>query len=165
MLNKKNIKLILSEIEAGCYNYERYLNDVITRILNKKNIKYLIVRESENGYLTLYKYSQSNYIEWLYNNYDIEDSLNTFKDDYYIIYEYVQQNYIDYFVEECILNFINISKFENMLYNNEKGILNIVLSSIYVNIRNYANNKYLINEYNLNKKLYHELKKIQKEVK
>lgn len=160
MLNKKIVKNILLEVEAGYYNYERYLNDVITRILNKKNIKYLIA--SENGYLTLYKYSQSDYIEWLYNNYDIDDSLNTFKDDYYIIYEYVQQNYIDYFVEECILNFINISKFENMLYNNEKGILTITLNLIAQNVRNYQDNKYLIKEYNLNKKLYKKLLNIKK---
>lgn len=161
MLNKKEIELILLEVEAGCYNYEKYLNEVITRILNKKNIKYLIARENENGYLTLYKYSQSDYIQWLYDEYDAYD-VSELKNNYSMIYEYVKQNYIDYYVEENILNFINISKFRNMLYNNGKGILNITLNSIYVNMRNYANNKYLINEYNLNKKLYHGLKKIQR---
>jgi hypothetical protein len=79
-----------------------------------------------------------------------------------MIYEYVKQNYIEYYAEENILNFINVSKFRKMLYKNEKGILNITLNTIYTNVRNYSNNKYLINEYNLNKELYHKLKKIQK---
>ena len=163
MLNKKETKKILLEVEANYINYEEYLNDVITRLLNKDDIKYLIARE--NDYLTLYKYSQSNYIEWLYNNYDIDDLqvLNELKDNYSTIYEYVQQNYIDYFVEENILNFINISKFRNMLYKNKKSILNITLNSIVQNIQNYSNNEYLIREYNLNKKLYKELLNIKRE--
>lgn len=163
MLNKKEIELILLEVEAGCFNYEKYLNDVVKRILNKKDIKYLITRE--NDYLTLYQYSQSDYIEWLYNNYDIDDSqiLNELTNNYSIICEYVQQNYIDYFVEENILNFINISKFRNMLYKNKKSILNITLNSIAQNIRNYADNEYLIKEYNLNKKLYKKLLDIKRE--
>lgn len=162
MLNKKIIKNILLEVEVSCYNYEKYLNEFIERVLDKdkEDIKYLIVRENNYNYLTLYKYSESDYIQWIYDEYDVYDS--ELKNNYFIIYEYVKQNYIEYYVEENILNFINISKFRNMLYNNEKSILNITLDSIYVNIRNYANNKYLINEYNLNKKLYHELKKIQR---
>lgn len=165
MLNKKVIKKILLEVEASYFNYEEYLNDVITRLLNKDDIKYLIAREGENGYLTLYKYSQSDYIKWLYNNYDIDDLqvLNELKNNYATIYEYVQQNYIDYFVEENILNFINISKFRNMLYKNKKSILNITLNSIVQNIQNYSNNEYLIREYNLNKKLYKELLNIKRE--
>ena len=165
MLNKKVIKKILLEVEASYINYEKYLNDVIIRLLNKDDIKYLIAREGENGYLTLYKYNQSDYIEWLYDYYDIDNSqiLNELKNNYATIYEYVQQNYIDYFVEENILNFINISKFRNMLYKNKKSILNITLNSITQNVRNYANNEYLIKEYNLNKKLYQELLNIKRE--
>ena len=165
MLNKKVIKKILLEVEASYFNYEEYLNDVIIRLLNKDDIKYLIAREGENGYLTLYKYSQSDYIKWLYDYYDIDNSqiLNELKNNYSTIYEYVQQNYIDYFVEENILNFINISKFRNMLYKNKKSILSITLNSITQNVRNYANNKYLIKEYNLNKKLYQELLNIKRE--
>ena len=165
MLNKKVIKKILLEVEASYFNYEEYLNDVIIRLLNKDDIKYLIAREGENGYLTLYKYSQSDYIKWLYDYYDIDNSqiLNELKNNYSTIYEYVQQNYIDYFVEENILNFINISKFRNMLYKNKKSILNITLNSIVQNIQNYSNNEYLIREYNLNKKLYKELLNIKRE--
>ena len=48
---------------------------------------------------------------------------------------------------------------------NKKSILSITLNSIYQNINNYANNKYLINEYNVNKRLYEELLNIKKEVK
>lgn len=165
MLNKKIVKNILLEVEASCYHYEKYLNEVIKLILDKENIKYLITRENNyNYFLTLYKYSESDYIQWLYDEYYIyeEKELSEVKNNYSMIYEYVKQNYIECYVEESILNFINISKFRKMLYNNEKSVLNITLNSIYVNIRNYANNKYLINEYNLNKKLYHELEKIQK---
>ena len=163
MLNKKVIKKILLEVEASYFNYEEYLNDVIIRLLNKDDIKFLIARE--NDYLTLYKYSQSDYIKWLYDYYDIDNSqiLNELKNNYATIYEYVQQNYIDYFVEENILNFINISKFRNMLYKNKKSILSITLNSIVQNVRNYANNEYLIKEYNLNKKLYKELLNIKRE--
>ena len=163
MLNEKVIKKILLEVEASYFNYEEYLNDVITRLLNKDDIKFLIARE--NDYLTLYKYSQLDYIKWLYDYYDIDDlqTLNELKNNYSTIYEYVQQNYIDYFVEENILNFINISKFRNMLYKNKKSILNITLNSITQNVRNYANNEYLIKEYNLNKKLYKELLNIKRE--
>lgn len=164
MLNKKTVKNILLEVEASCYNYEKYLNEIIKLILDKKeDIKYLI--SEENSYLTLYKYSESDYILWLYKNYDIyEEEEEELKDNYSMIYEYVKENYIEYYVEENILNFINVSKFRKILYKNKNDILNITLDYIYRNIRNYANNKYLINEYNLNKKLYHELKKIQKEV-
>ena len=162
MLNKKVIKKILLEVEASYFNYEEYLNDVITRLLNKDDIKYLIARE--NDYLTLYKYNQSDYIEWLYDYYDIDNSqiLNELKNNYATIYEYVQQNYIDYFVEEDISNFINVSKFRKALYNN-KDVLSITLNSISQNVRNYANNEYLIKEYNLNKKLYQELLNIKRE--
>lgn len=161
MLNKKTVKNILLEVESAYYNYEKYLNEVIKSILDKKDIKYLIARE--NNYLTLYKYSESDYMLWLYMNYDIyEEEKEELINSYSIIHEYVQKHYIEYYTEENILNFINISKFRNMLYNNKKGILTATLNSIYANIRNCANNKYLINEYNLNKKLYHELKKIQR---
>jgi hypothetical protein len=161
MLNKKIVKNILLEVEAGYYNYEKYLNEVVERVLNNKDFKYLIARE--NNYLVLYKYDEDNYLQWLYENYDFNNKLlSALSVKYDTIYKYVQQNYIEYYVEEDILNFINISKFRNMLYKNKKGILNIVLNSIYTNIRNYANNEYLISEYNLNKKLYHALKKIQK---
>lgn len=165
MLNKKTIKNILLEVEAGYYNYERYLNDIISRILNKdkKDTRYLIARE--NNYLVLYKYSESDYMLWLYENYSTyEHEVDELKNNYSMIYEYVKNYYIEYYVEENITNFINISKFRNMLYKNEKGILTDTLNSIYSNIRNYSNNKYLIRECNLNKKLYHELKKIKKEV-
>jgi hypothetical protein len=166
MLDKKIVKNILLEVEAGYYNYEKYLNEVVARVLNKdkEDVKYLIARENE--YLTLYKYSESDYIQWLYEScdYDIYDIyIKELKNNYDTIYEYVKGNYIDYYVEEDITNFINISKFRNMLYKNEKGILNITLNTIYTNVRNYANNEYLIKEYNLNKELYHVLKMIQKE--
>ncbi len=98
----------------------------------------------------------------IYNNYDIDAS--EIKNNYSMIYDFVQQNYIDYYVEENILNFINVTRFRKMLYN-EKDILHLALNSISQNVRNYANNKYLINEYNLNKKLYKELLNIKKEVK
>lgn len=153
MLNKKEIELILLEVEAGYFNYEKYLNEVIKLILDKEDIKYLIAREKNYNYLTLYKYSESDYIQWLYDEYDVYDELSELKNNYSMIYEYVKQNYIDYYIEENILNFINISKFRNMLYNNEKGILSITLNSIAQNIRNYQNNEYLIKEYNLNKKV------------
>jgi hypothetical protein len=162
MLNKKTIKDILLEVEAGYYNYEKYLNEIIERVLNNKDFKYLIARE--NNYLVLYKYDEDNYLQWLYENYDFNNKLlSALSVKYDTIYKYVQQNYIEYYVEEDILNFINISKFRNMLYKNEKGILNITLNTIYTNVRNYANNEYLIKEYNLNKELYHVLKMIQKE--
>jgi hypothetical protein len=163
MLDKKIIKDNLLEVEAGYYNYEKYLNEVIKRVLDKKDVKYLIARENE--YLTLYKYSEVDYIQWLYEsyNYDIYDIyIKELKNSYSTIYEYVKENYIDYYVEENIANFINVSKFRNMLEKNKKNILDITLNSISQNIRNYANNKYLIKEYNLNKKLYFELKKIKK---
>lgn len=159
MLDKKTIKNILLEVEASCYNYERYLQEVIDIVLNDNgnDIKYLITRENDNGYLTLYKYSESDFISWLY----IDDTdINNLINNYEVILEYVQKNYIDYYIEEDITNFINISKFRKMLYNNKNSILNIVLNKISQNIRNYANNEYLINEYNLNKKLYKELIKI-----
>jgi hypothetical protein len=162
MLDKKIVKNILLEVEAGYYNYEKYLNEVIERVLNNKDFKYLIARENE--YLVLYKYDEDEYIQWLYENYDFFNNklLSALKVKYDTIYKYVQKNYIDYYVEENILNFINVSKFRKMLYKNEKSILNITLNTIYLNIRNYSNNEYLVNEYNLNKKLYSELKKIQK---
>jgi hypothetical protein len=165
MLDKKIIKDILLEVEAAYYNYEKYLNEVVERVLNKdkEDVKFLIVRENE--YLTLYKYSEVDYIQWLYEsyNYDIYDIyIKELKNNYSTIYEYVKENYIDYYVEENIANFINVSKFRNMLEKNKKNILDITLNSISQNIRNYANNKYLIKEYNLNKKLYFELKKIKK---
>lgn len=164
MLNKKEIELILLEVEASYYNYERYLNEVIKLILDKEeeDTKYLIIREKNYNYLTLYKYNESDYIQWLYDEYNAYDELSELKNNYSMIYEYVKQDYINYYEEKNILNFINFSKFRNMLYNNEKGILNITLNSIYVNIRNYANNKYFIKEYNLNKKLYKELLNIKK---
>jgi hypothetical protein len=164
MLDKKIVKNILLEVEAGYYNYEKYLNEVIERVLNNKDFKYLIARE--DNYLVLYKYDEDEYIQWLYDNYDIYDEydeISTLKNNYSMIYEYVKQNYIEYYAEENILNFINVSKFRKMLYKNEKGILNITLNTIYTNVRNYANNEYLIKEYNLNKELYHVLKMIQKE--
>jgi hypothetical protein len=161
MLDKKMVKKILLEVEASCYDYNKYLNTVIKLILDKKDVKYLIAEE--NSYLTLYKYSEKDYIQWLYDIYDICDNeLSELENNYFMIYNYVQKNYIEYYVEENITNFINTSKFRNMLYENKKGILDITLNSIALNIRNYANNKYLINEYNLNKKLYFELKKIKK---
>lgn len=156
MLNKKTIEILLLEIEAYCYNYEKYLNEIINEVLiNKKSsdIKYIIARE--NNYLVLYKYSQSDYEMWLIDN-NVD---NNYSYDY--IYNYVQQNYIDYYVEENFLNFINVTKFRKMLYNN-KDILSIALNLIRQNIENYANNEYLINEYNLNKKLYKELLNIEK---
>jgi hypothetical protein len=163
MLDKKMVKKILLEVEASCYDYDKYLNTVIKLILDKKDVKYLIAEE--NSYLTLYKYSEVDYIQWLYEsyNYDIYDIyIKELKNNHSTIYEYVKENYIDYYVEENITNFINVSKFRNMLEKNEKNILDITLNSISQNIRNYANNKYLIKEYNLNKKLYFELKKIKK---
>lgn len=164
MLNKKITKNILLEVESSYYNYEKYLNDIIKRVLDKKYIKYLIVRENE--YLTLYKYNENDYIQWLYENYDINIyELSELKNNYSCIYDYVQQNFLDYYVEENIVNFINITKFRKMLYTNKKSILSITLNSIYQNINNYANNKYLINEYNVNKRLYEELLNIKKEVK
>lgn len=163
MLNKKIVKNILLEVEASCYNYEKYLNEIIECVLNKdkEDIKYLIARE--NNYLTLYKYRESDYMQWLYNEYDVyEEESSELENNYSMIYEYVKENHIEYYVEENILNFINISKFRNMLYSNEKSVLNITLNSIYVNIGNYQNNEYLIKEYNLNKKLYKELLNIKR---
>jgi hypothetical protein len=161
MLDKKMVKKILLEVEASCYDYDKYLNTVIKLILDKKDVKYLIAEE--NSYLTLYKYRESDYIQWLYDIYDIDDNeLSELENNYFMIYEYVKKNYIEYYTEENIINFINVSKFRNMLHKNKKGILDITLNSIALNIRNYANNKYLIKEYNLNKKLYFELKKIKK---
>lgn len=164
MLNKKTVKNILLEVESAYYHYEKYLNEIIKLILDKEDVKYLIARE--NGYLTLYKYSQSNYMLWLYENYDIyEEEEEELENNYSMIYEYVKENYIDYYIEENILNFINVSKIRKMLYKN-KNVLNIILNSIYTNICNYANNEYLIKEYNLNKKMYKELLNIKrKEVK
>lgn len=166
MLNKKMVKDILLEVESGCYNYEKYLQEVVDIVLNNNSsdIKYLIARESVNGWLTLYKYSESDYIEWLCDNYyidneDIEELIN----NYEVVREYVQKNYIDYYVENNILNFINIRKFKNMLYNN-KPLLQLIINNIYTNIRNCKDNEYLIYDYNLNKKLYYELKKVQAEV-
>lgn len=170
MLNKKTIEILLLEIEASCYNYEEYLNEIINEILiNKKggDIKYLIARENNYNYLTLYKYSQSDYEMWLIDNYAISNvdnfiselEYNNYSYDY--IYNYVQQNYIDYYVEENILNFVNVTKFRKELYNNN-SLLQKIKSNIITNIQNYSNNKYLINEYNLNKKLYKELLNIEK---
>jgi len=167
MLDKKIVKNILLEVESSCYNYEKYLQEVVNEALNNNSndVKYLIVRENDNGYLTLYKYSESDYIEWLYDNYDMYDIYiyDLFR-RYGILLEYVQKNYIDYYIEDNITNFINISKFRNMLYNN-KSLLQKVINHIYTNMRNCKDNNYLIYEYNLNKKLYHELKEIQMEVK
>lgn len=162
MLNKKIVKSILLEVESCCYNYEKYLQEVIDIVFNDdNNIKYIIARESDNGYLTLYKYNESDYILWLYNNYIIDDTdINDLINNYEVVLEYVRKNYIDYYVEDSILNFINIRKFRKELYNN-KSLLQQVINNIYTNIRNYKDNEYLIYYYNLNKKLYHELKKIQ----
>ena len=62
------------------------------------------------------------------------------------------------------MNFINVKKFRKKLYKN-KSLLQEVINDIFTNIRNYENNKYLINEYNLNKKLYRELIKIKSGLK
>ena len=166
MLDKKTVKNILLEVESSCYNYEKYLQEIVSGALNNNSndIKYLIVRENDNGYLTLYKYSESDFISWLYlngaNNMNINDLISIYE----IMAGYAQNNYIDYYIEDNITNFINISKFRNMLYNN-KSLLQKVINNIYTNICNCKDNNYLIYEYNLNKKLYHELKKIQMEVK
>lgn len=161
MLNKKTIKSILLEIEASYYNYEEYLQEVISEILNNNNsdVKYIIA--SKNNYLHLYKYSESDYITWLYNNCIIDDTdINDLINNYRVVLEYVQKNYLDYYVENSILNFINAKKFRRLLYN-DKPLLQQVINTIYTNIRNYKDNKYLTYYYNLNKELYHELKKIQ----
>ena len=163
MLNKKTIENILLEVEESCYNYEKYLQEIIEEVLNDKSsdIKYLIARENNNGYLTLYKYSESDFIEWLCNNCDIYNiDINDLFHSYGTLLEYVQKKYIDYYIEENLLNFINITKFRKELYNN-KSLLQKVINDIYINVRNYADNDYLTSEYNLNEKLYHELKKIQ----
>ena len=165
MLEKKTIKNILLEVEASNYNYEKYLQDIINEVLNDNNsdIKYIIARENNYDYLCLYKYNVNDYILWLYDN-DAEDvEISDLINNYEIILEYVQKNYIDYYIEENITNFINIKKFRNMLYNN-KLLLQEVANDIFTNIRNYSNNDYLIHEYNLNKKLYQALKRIQTEV-
>ena len=165
MLDKKMVKNILLEVEASCYNYEKYLQEVVSKVLNDKNndVKYLITRENDNSYLTLYKYSESAFVAWLYNNcYINNEDVNGLIDNYEIVREYVQKNYIDYYIENNILNFINIGKFKKELYNN-KLLLQEVINDIAANVRNYSNNKYLIYEYNLNKKLYNELKKMQME--
>jgi hypothetical protein len=47
MLDKKIVKNILLEVEASCYNYEKYLNEVVKLILDKKDVKYLITRKNE----------------------------------------------------------------------------------------------------------------------
>jgi len=163
MLNKKIIENILLEVEESCYNYEKYLQEIIEEVLNDKSsdIKYLIARENNNGYLTLYKYSESDYISWMYDNCYIDDAdVNDLINNYEVMLECIRKNYIDYYIEENILNFINITKFRKELYNN-KSLLQKVINDIYTNIRNYADNDYLTSEYNLNEKLYHELKKIQ----
>lgn len=164
MLNKKTIKSILLEIEASYYNYEEYLQEVISEILNNNNsdVKYIIA--SKNNYLHLYKYSGSDYITWLYNNCIIDDTdINDLINNYGVVLEYVQKNYLDYYVENSILNFINAKKFRRLLYN-DKPLLQQVINTIYTNIRNYADNEYLMHEYNLNKELYKKLIKIKKEL-
>ena len=164
MLDKKTVKNILLEIEASCYNYEEYLQEIIDIVFNDNNndVKYIIARENNYNCLCLYKYSEKGYISWLCNDYNIED-LSELKNNYSFVYEYVQKNYIDYYIEEDITNFISIKKFRNMLYNNNL-LLQEVAKDIFTNIRNYSNNDYLIHEYNLNKKLYQALKRIQTEV-
>lgn len=161
MLSKKDIKNILLEVEASCYHYEKYLNEIIEKILNKKNsdIKYLVARENNYNYLTLYKYSQLDFTKWLLNELPEVENISELINNYSLIYEYIQKNYIDYYVEENILNFINVTKFRKKLYN-DKALLNTIINNIRINVKNYANNKYLIKEYNLNKKLYKELLKI-----
>jgi len=171
MLNKKTIKNILLEVESCCYNYEEYLQEVISEVLNDSasDIKYIIARENDNGYLTLYKYNESDYIEWLYNEFCYE--FNTYNDinidalinNYGMVRGYAQKNFIDYYIENDILNFINVRKFRKKLYNN-KSLLYKIINNIRINVQNYADNDYLTSAYNLNKKLYHELKKIQSEV-
>lgn len=162
MLDKKIVKDILLEVEASCCHYEKYLQEVINIFFNDNNsdIKYIIAREY--NYLHLYKYSESDYIAWLYDNFYIDDTdVNDLVGNYAIILEYVQKEYIDYYVENNILNFINIKKFRKGLYNNNL-LLKEVINDIFTNVRNYSNNEYLINEYNLNKKLYEKLIKIKR---
>lgn len=167
MLDKKTVKKILLEVEASYHNYEKYLQEVIDIVLNDNNgdIKYIIAREKNYNYLHLYKYSASNYIAWLYNNFYIDDAdVNNLIANYEIILEYVRKEYIDYYTEESLLNFINIKKFRKELYNN-KSLLKEVVNDIFTNVRNYSNNEYLTSEYNLNKKLYKELIKIKRGLK
>lgn len=167
MLDKKTVKNILFEVEASCYNYEKYLQEVINIVLNDNNsdIKYIIARENNYNNLTLYKYSESDYITWLYDCFDINNAdINDLVSNYFIIINYVQKGYIDYYIENNILNFINIKKFRRKLYNN-KSLLQEVANDIFTNIRNYSDNEYLISEYNLNKKLYSELIKIERGLK
>ena len=165
MLKKRTIKNILLEVEASCCNYEEYLQEIIDIVFNDNNndVKYIIARENNYNCLCLYKYSEKGYISWLCNDYNIED-LSELKNNYSFVYEYVQKNYIDYYIEKDITNFISISKFRNMLYNN-KMLLQQVINNIFTNLRNCKDNKYLTNGYNLNKKLYHELLKIKKGLK
>ena len=162
MLDKKTVKSVLLEVEISCYNYEKYLQEIVDIVFNDNNndIKYIITRE--NSYLCLYKYSESDYISWLYDNIDNLQDLNELKNNYSIVREYIQKNYIDYYIKNNILNFINVKKFRKKIYNN-KSLLQLVINNIYTNVRNYANDNCLTYEYNLNKKLYHELEKIQAE--
>ena len=165
MLNKKIIKYSLLEVEMSCYNHEKYLQEIVDIVFNDNNndIKYLITRE--NSYLCLYKYSESDYISWLQstsyiNNIDINDLVHNYV--FLLEYTQVQKNYFNYYAENNILNFINVKKFRKKIYNN-KSLLQLVINNIYTNVRNYANDNCLIYGYNLNKKLYHELEKIQAE--
>lgn len=167
MLDKKTVKNILLEIEASCYNYERYLQQIVDIVFNDNDndVKYIIARENNYNNLTLYKYSESDYITWLYDCFDINNAdINDLVKHYEIVLNYVQKGYIDYYVENNILNFINIKKFRRKLYNN-KSLLQEVANDIFTNIRNYSDNEYLISEYNLNKKLYSELIKIERGLK
>ena len=113
MLNKKTVKNILLEVEANCYHYEEYLQEIVNIVLNENNkdVKYIITREKNYNYLHLYKYSESDYITWLYNNYNNIDNLRELKNNYSIIREYIQKNYIDYYIEENITNFLTLIKF------------------------------------------------------
>ena len=164
MLDKKTVKSVLLEVEISCYNYEKYLQEIVDIVFNDNNndIKYIITRE--NSYLCLYKYSASDYMLWLYDNIDNLQDLNELKNNYGFLLEYtqVQKNYFNYYAKNNILNFINVKKFRKKIYNN-KSLLQLVINNIYTNVRNYANDNCLTYEYNLNKKLYHELEKIQAE--
>lgn len=163
MLDKKIVRNILLEVEESCRNYAKYLQEVVDIVLNdnSNDIKYLITKENDK--LTLYKYSESDFLNWLCCEFDaIDTDINDLFHNYGLKLEYtqVQKKYIDYYIEENILNFINVRKFRKKLYN-DKFLLQQIINDLYVNIRNYQDNEYLIYEYNLNKKLYHELKKIQ----
>ena len=162
MLDKKTIKNILLEVEASCYNHEKYLQEVIDEVLNDNNgdIKYIIARDYSYNCLCLYKYSASDFILWLYDNGAENTEISDLINNYEVVIEYVKKKYIDHYIKNNILNFINVKKFRKELYNNQ-SLLQEVINDIFTNIRNYSNNDYLIHEYNLNKKLYQALKKVQ----